>query len=251
MKYNRRNLVKTVLLGAAGLPLVSSAQTVAKAKETKLKILVAGGHPDDPETGCGGTIAAYAALGHKVVSLYLTTGEGGIPGTGPDQAAAIRKKEAEKACEILGCRPVFAGQIDGDTLVNKMWYDKIRDILEKEKPDIVFTHWPIDTHRDHRAISLLIYDAWLRMEKGFELFYFEVLSGAQTQQFHPTHFVDISETEPIKEKACRAHASQVPDDFYPYHQDMSRFRGMESGYKHAEAFVRHVQNGEGIGSSHQ
>ncbi|MDH5382427.1 MAG: hypothetical protein OEW75_16345, partial [Cyclobacteriaceae bacterium] len=121
-------------------------------------------------------------------------------------------------------------------------YAKIKDILEKEKPDLVFTHWPVDTHRDHRAISLLVYDAWLGLGKEFELFYFEVLSGAQTQHFHPTHFVDISETEPIKEKACRAHVSQIPDDFYPYHQEMSKFRGLESGYKHAEAFVRHVQS---------
>ena len=244
MSINRRNILKTAALGAAGLPLMANAATMNETAGKKLKILVAGGHPDDPETGCGGTMAAYAKAGHEVVSLYLTTGEGGIPGTGPDEAAAIRKKEAIKACEILGCSPVFAGQIDGDTQVNKTWYDKIRLILEKEKPDIVYTHWPIDTHRDHRAISLLVYDAWLRMNKSFTLFYFEVLSGAQTQHFHPTHFVDISETEAIKEKACRAHVSQNPDDFYPYHQEMSRFRGLEARYKHAEAFVMHVQSGK-------
>ena len=236
-KTNRRDVLKSGLLGTAGLPWIAGIHA-AENVENKLKILVAGGHPDDPETGCGGTMAACSSAGHEVVSLYLTTGERGIPGKGLEESAAIRKKEAETACKILGCKPLFAGQIDGDTVVNNEWYDKIRSIVEKEQPDIVFTHWPIDTHRDHRAISLLIYNSWLSLNRTFELFYFEVLSGAQTQHFHPTHFVDISETEAVKEKACRAHKSQNPDSFYPYHQEMSSFRGKEGGYTHAEGFVR-------------
>ena len=43
----------------------------------KLKIVVAGAHPDDPELGAGGTIARYADLGHEVVCLYLTRGQVG------------------------------------------------------------------------------------------------------------------------------------------------------------------------------
>jgi hypothetical protein len=27
-------------------------------------------------------------------------------------------------------------------------------LLEKYKPDIVFTHWPIDFHMDHRAATI-------------------------------------------------------------------------------------------------
>jgi len=39
-------------------------------KNEKLKILVIGAHPDDPETGCGGTMALYSGLGHEVVAIY-------------------------------------------------------------------------------------------------------------------------------------------------------------------------------------
>ena len=39
-----------------------------------MKILVAGAHPDDPESGCGGTIARYADLGFEIVLLYLNDG---------------------------------------------------------------------------------------------------------------------------------------------------------------------------------
>ena len=40
-------------------------------------------------------------------------------------------------------------------------YKAFAAILMAEKPDLVFTQWPVDTHRDHRAASLLTYDAWL------------------------------------------------------------------------------------------
>src|SRR6187200_3521859 len=97
----------------------ASAEGPSRADETrKLHVVCVGGHPDDPESGCGGTLARYAALGHRVTIVYLTRGERGIPGKSLAEAAAIRTAEAERACEILGAAPVFAGQIDGDTEVN-------------------------------------------------------------------------------------------------------------------------------------
>jgi len=229
-----------------GLPLLGTAedsQVGSPKSARKLKVVVAGAHPDDPETGCGGTIARYTDLGHDVTVIYLTRGEAGIEGRSHDEAAAIRTREAQRACEILKARPVFAGQIDGDTEVNAARYRDFSKILEAEQPDVVFTHWPLDSHRDHRVISLLAYDAWLRGGKHFPLYYFEVDAGAQTSHFHPTHYVDISSTEARKRAACYAHASQNPDGFYKdYHDPMNRFRGLECRCKFAEAFVRHVQS---------
>jgi LmbE family N-acetylglucosaminyl deacetylase len=43
-------------------------------KTAKLKVLVAGAHPDDPESGYGGTIARYVDHSHEVAILYLTRG---------------------------------------------------------------------------------------------------------------------------------------------------------------------------------
>ena len=80
------------------------------------------------------------------------------------------------------------------------------------------------------------------------LFYYEVEAGSQTQMFHPTHYVDIGQTESRKHAACFAHASQQPaTTFYPMHERMAQFRGMECGSRVAEAFIRHDQNvGEAI-----
>ena len=222
---------------AIGLPLVEVG-AAAPTRPGKLKVIVAGAHPDDPESAAGGTIARYTDLGHEVVCLYLTRGEVGMKGKTPKDTAALRTAEAEKACGILKARPLFAGQMDGSTEVNPARYEEFFKLLAAEKPDVVFTHWPVDTHRDHRATSLLVYDAWLKVGRKFALFYFEVDAGAQTQLFRPTHYVDISATEERKRQACYAH-TDAPQ-FYPrYHDLMNRFRGLECGCKYAEAFVHH------------
>ncbi len=227
-----------------GLPLQSQVTgSGAPSKSHKIKVVVAGAHPDDPESGCGGTIALYSDLGHEVVVLYLTRGEAGIPNKSAQEAAAIRTSECQKACAILKARPIFAGQIDGNTELSRSRYDDFGKLLQAEHPDIVFTHWPIDTHRDHRAMSLLAYDAWVESRKSFDLYYFEVDQGSQTQQFYPTNYVDIGQTESRKRAACFAHASQQPETgFYQLHDKMNHFRGMECGCDLAESFVRHCQN---------
>ena len=143
---NRRDaMTGATLLGAGGLLPMPGAPI------RRLKLLVTGGHPDDPESTSGGTMARYADLGHEVVAVYLTRGEAGIDGRNDAQAAAIRTAEAEAACRLLGARPRFAGQVDGRTEVTKARYDEMRRLLDEEAPDLVLTHWPLDTHRDHRS----------------------------------------------------------------------------------------------------
>jgi LmbE family N-acetylglucosaminyl deacetylase len=239
----RRVLAATglgALAAAAGAPLT-------RAAGSRLKVIVVGGHPDDPESIAGGTMALFADQGHDVVALYLTRGEAGITGKTHDEAATIRSAEAQAACAVLKARARFAGQIDGATEVSTERYREMRVLLAEERPTLVITHWPIDTHRDHRAASLLVYDAWLASDKGFGLFYTEAMTGAQTQGFAPTHYVDISADEPRKRRACFAHASQDPAEFYSHHEKMHAFRGLEAGCALAEAFARHPQDASAPG----
>lgn len=241
----RQLLVNSSLLAASGLAASARAQDTS-TQPIQLKVVVAGAHPGDPEAGCGGTIARYVAQRHLVSALYLTRGEAGISGKSHNEAAAIRTAEAKQACDILKARPLFAEQADGATEISAARYDSFRKLLENEKPDVVFTHWPIDSHRDHRVCSLLVYDAWLRSGRRFALYYFEVDLGGETQCFRPTHFVDITGSEQLKRAACFAHKSQhAPTDFYPTHAKMHEFRGMEGGFRMAEAFVHHDQSPPG------
>jgi len=224
---------------AVGFPAPALAREAQGESTSKLKVVITGGHPGDPEYGCGGTILRLTELGHEVILLYLNQGE---PVESAARITGYRMEESKKACAVLKARPAYVGQIDANAVVDQSHYFQFREIIEKEIPNVVFTHWPIDNHADHRAISMLVYDAWLHMRKKFSLFYYEVSNGEDTQQFVPSDYVDISASEPKKRLACYAHASQAPERYYALQDAVARLRGIESGRTRAEAFVRHVQS---------
>jgi len=234
----RRTFFKKVTAAGLAIAPLSVLSSKPVKDQAVLKILCIGGHPDDPESGCGGTLAKLSAAGHDVTAVYLTRGEAGIVGKSHTEAAAIRSKEAEAACKVLSIRPHFLGQVDGNTMVNNEWIDKMTSFIGSAKPERVFTHWPIDSHKDHQAASMLTTQAWMRGGKKFDLYYFEVLSGIQTVRFHPTDYVDITSTRETKRKALYCHASQNPAGIYSEgHELMEQFRGLEAGYAAAEAFI--------------
>ena len=239
-QISRRDFVQNSILGIGMIPLASLAGTPASALKP-LKIVCVGAHPDDPETGCGGTLTKFARAGHQITIIYLTTGDAGIKGKSLTEAASIRKKEGEAACKILNAKPIFVGQIDGNSIVDNSWFDKIQKLLESEKPDILFTHWPIDSHKDHLATSILTQRAYIQMGAKFPLYFYEVCTGRQSQNFFPTDYVDISEVKEQKLKAVFCHASQgfVSKEYYQLdHGLMEDFRGLTIRVKAAEGFVK-------------
>ena len=235
----RREFIKNTALGAGIVSLPSMLSAKEKPPIENKKIVCIGGHPDDPESGCGGTLAKLRGLGHEVAIIYLTTGEAGIPGKSHDEAAAIRKQEAINACKVLDVKPVFAGQIDGDTVCNNAWVNEMMQLITNENPAIVFTQWPLDSHKDHQVASLLTIQSWIRMPQKFSLYFYEVCIGEQTLIFHPTDYVDITATQEQKRKAVYRHVSQDPPGIYACgHAAMEDFRGRELGVKAAEGFVQ-------------
>jgi LmbE family N-acetylglucosaminyl deacetylase len=234
MSISRRNLIA----GGLAFPIA------ARAAGRTLKVVVAGGHPGDPECGCARTIARYTELGHQVVVLYLNRGEGYCGGERPERCAGIRTAEAQEACRILQARPVFAGQYDGRAIVDAAHYDELARLIAAEHPDVVFTQWPVDRHRDHAAVSMLTLDAWQKSGNGFALYYYEV--AEDTMMFSPTDYVDISAVESRRHAACFAHASQQPGKWYPKQVEITRHRGLESGFKQAEAFRRLSESRSGF-----
>jgi LmbE family N-acetylglucosaminyl deacetylase len=221
------------------LALAIPALAVGQAPENRgLRIVCVGGHPDDPESGCGGTLARYSALGHAVTVISLTRGEAGVSGKSHDEAAAIRSAECGAACKILGAKPVFAGQVDGATTVDAKAAESFARLLSAERPNVVFTQWPIDSHLDHQAASTLTFRAWLAAGRGFELYYYEVNLGSQTMGFHPTDYVDITAVREKKKAALFSHKSQNGEEIYRrHHEVMENLRGREAGIAAAEAFV--------------
>ncbi len=228
---------RSLLVGPLGAAVLGQG-----ASPARLKVVVAGGHPGDPEYGCGGTVARYTDAGHAVTLLYLNHGQKGCSSKSPAECGAVRTAEAAAACRILKAQPKFSVFMDGEASVDGKTYDQFRSLLAEERPDVVFTHWPVDNHRDHRAISMLVYDAWATMKRSFALYYYEVSDGEDTDMFLPNDYVDITAVADRKKAACIAHASQAPEKFYSLQQQVTRFRGLEHGCAEAEGFVRLSKN---------
>ena len=237
----RRGFIKETSVLA--VPLVTAIDAPPVVAETNqvgrpLKVICIGGHPDDPESGCGGTLTRYVELGHSVTILYLTRGERGIRDKGLDEAAKIRTAECEKACQIIGARPRFFGQIDGATEMTRAHVQAMTKILQEEKPDVIFTHWPVDTHMDHQVASLLAIRSWMALGEQPLLYFFEVDTGAQSQGFLPNTYVDVTPVLGKKKDALFAHVSQDGQGIWrEHHEIITKWRGREAGVTAAEAFV--------------
>lgn len=135
--------------------------------------MLTGAHPDDESFGVGGTLAQYAAAGHKVYYVCGTRGEVGEVALemlkGYDSIADLRTHELECAAKVLGLADViFLGYRDSGmagTPDNKhpkalaaapteQVARKIVEIFRKIKPDVVLTSDPNGGygHPDHIAI---------------------------------------------------------------------------------------------------
>lgn len=244
MKKNvsaRRDFLKLSAMGLAGatvLPATAEASVSNTAADKKLNIVCLGAHPGDPEFGCGGTMAKYSDAGHNVTFLYVTRGEASDPNKTYSEMAALRTAEAEVACKILNAKAAFAGQIDGNTILSKEKNEETAKQIALLNPDIVFTQWPVDGHPDHQVTGLLALTAWVRANRKFHLYFYEVNTGSETMAFTPTDYVDIATTHERKKEAMFAHKTQDPVNTYnDFFKPLEEFRGLECGVKTAEAFI--------------
>ena len=246
------------LVGAAAtmLPLgLASAQVKAPEPDRKLRVVAVGGHPDDPESCAGGTLTLFADQGHEVTGLALCGGPPPPPDPHPADGRGTERRNAMKWAEVLKIRldclnykgsnsgqsklPIVYGS--ASEISGQRYKEFTEILLDKYNPDLVITHWPIDFHMDHRAASLLTYSAWLTSGKKFALYYMEAEIGGQTQNFYPTHYVDITSVEERTHEGWKTDMTVYPD-IWPLHDMMRRFRGAEHGCKVAEAFNHHPQS---------
>ncbi|GJM43607.1 MAG: GlcNAc-PI de-N-acetylase [Gemmatimonadota bacterium] len=139
----------------------------------KLSILGIFAHPDDESMGPGGTLAKYAAAGHRVAVVTATEGGAGRlfeerprDEAGRAELRRTRREETAAAVRILGIEHLgFLGWDDGrlrdrDVLEAERVFAAI---LRQEKPDVVITFHGsgISYHPDHRFITLAVHGAFL------------------------------------------------------------------------------------------
>lgn len=234
----RRDFIRLAAMGLGGITIAPDL-SVEYSSADKLHVVCVGAHPGDPEFGCGGTMARYSDAGHAVTFIYLTRGEAYNAKISYNDAAAMRTKEAEEACRLLKAKPVFAGQMDGNTVLDKKSSERMTELIMAENPDLLFTQWPLDSHPDHQVAGMLGLTAWHLSGKKFPLYFYEVNTGSETMVFTPTDYVDITTVREKKKAAMYAHKTQSPAEIYDgWFRTMEAFRGLEAGVKAAEGFIR-------------
>jgi bacillithiol biosynthesis deacetylase BshB1 len=118
-------------------------------------VLAIAAHPDDVELTCGGTLVRLKARGKKFGIVDLTAGEMGTRGN-----AETRRKEAERAAEILGAE--FRETLDfgdGGLVVSRENELLLMDVIRRERPRLVMTSYPDDRHPDHARAGRFVTDA--------------------------------------------------------------------------------------------
>lgn len=141
--------------------------------EVKGSILAVLAHPDD-ETSVGPLLAKYAAAGHDVYLVSITSGQKGTasnPTLSGDELGAAREEELRCAAKCLGIHPpVLLGYQDrgiSDPAIMDEITGRLRDIVEDKRPDVIITWGPdgITGHPDHRAASNLATEVFQQRPK--------------------------------------------------------------------------------------
>ena len=225
-----------------------------------MNILAIGAHPDDIETMCAGTLAKYAAQGHKVFLATATSGNIGSATHTMEEIAAIRKQEAANSAALIGAEYLC---LDYD---DEMFYEtkEVRlafiNLVRYCKADVILTHSLHDYNPDHMLTSKIINDIAVMIPIAHlktECEPYDVIPSiwmfepAASMGFIPTDYVDITDFYETKMKMLGCMESQkawmaanyavLRDDeerFFDTIRITSEFRGMQAGCKYAEGFVR-------------
>ena len=233
-----------------------------------MNILAIGAHPDDVETMCAGTLAKYAAQGHKVFIATATNGNIGSAHHTMEEIARIRKREAANSAAIIGAEYICLDYNDEMFFEDKAARMAFINLIRHCRADVILTHNPHDYNPDHELTSKIVNDvavmipiAHLKTEEPPypvipSIWYFET---ANSMGFVPTDYVDITDYYETKMKMLGCMESQkqwMVDNYAAYGGDtshffdtiriLSEFRGMQAGCKYAEGFVRALDGYRGM-----
>lgn len=222
--------------------------------DNKLHIMAVGAHIIDAELSCGKTLAKHAMLGDKVTTVALTAGENGHPTEyTKEEFRKINIEGANEFARMIGGQFICMDFDDSKVPESEEIYDRFADLIRKEKPDVILTHWDGSSHEDHNMAPKIVRKAVRRA--GFsdsenysahrvkQIYYaenWEDMSG-----FLPYLYVDVTDVyecwyEAMQKIYLATHAKYF--NYLEYYAALSRVRG-ELAYrtirscKYAECFA--------------
>jgi N-acetylglucosamine malate deacetylase 1 len=204
------------------------------------KIAVISPHPDDESIACGGTLSLLAKKRNSIEVVYLTEGEYGVAPTThwtPEVGAQLkitRRKEAARACEILGVKKYqFLGGNDTQLHLQGKLSEPLARIINESEFDIVFCPWPFDAHSDHAAAYHILRDALFHVRKNVSIWLYEVWNPLLANRI-----VNIDSAVDKKLEAIAAHNSQKAiSDFSKKFVALAEYRSLSlNNCRYAEAY---------------
>lgn len=219
-------------------------------------ILVVAAHPDDEALGCGATIAKHKKCGDEVHVVILAEGV-----TSRDKKRDCKQrssdlsqlaKAAHKANEVLGVSSLTLHDFPDNRMDSVNLLDVIKvveEIVNKYKPEIVYTHHHGDLNIDHKIVHEAVMTACRPMPSQIAktLLFFEIPSSTEwqipnsTSYFMPNWFMNVTNTLSIKLRALELYQSEMRK--WPHSRSieavehLARWRGASVGVEAAEAFV--------------
>ena len=220
------------------------------------KVMVIAAHPDDPEFGCAGTIAKWAAEGKEIYYCLVTSGDVGTRDEfiTPGKLASLREKEQCAAAAELGVKDVvFLHHHDGMVVNDMHLRRELAQVLRKYQPEVVVTIDPwrhYQMHPDHRAAGQAALDAIYAARERL-IFPEQLFDGIEPCRpklaflfwtENADYYEDISSTIDRRIAALKQHASQVAhrDDMEERIRKWARETGEKAGMEYAEGLKRIV-----------
>jgi len=204
-------------------------------------------HIGDAEITGGLLATKYAAYGHRVTILHLTSGEKGNPKMDPEEYRKQRIQEAERSSKKMGVQNcIILSHLDGELQAQQTVYLEVCDIIRRVKPDIIFTHWKGSFHRDHRNTYTIVMEASFlaalpgikRTDPAYQvkgLYYLE--NWEDMEDYEPNFWVDIPEEIFCQwVDSCKEHQllrGEISFNYLHYYSGLAAKRGAEVNTKYA------------------
>lgn len=183
-------------------------------------VLVVFPHPDDEAFGVAGTILSYTEAGTPVTYICLTLGEMGRNMGRPlianrETLPQIRKRELEKACELLGIKDLRCFGMRDKTVEfadQEVLVKRIEEVLLEIEPSLVITFYPgYAVHPDHNATGAAVIQAVQRLpeQQRPPVHALAFSSGCEKIIGPPDIVLDVTKHVEKKLKVIEAHESQT------------------------------------------
>ena len=203
-----------------------------------MNILVIAPHPDDEVLGMGGTIKK---LSRKNKIILCVVSEGATAQYKDKKMIKVRRDSCKKTAKILGIsQTVFLDYPDMRLNLSHLDINKkLEEIIEKYKPEIVYTAPKNDLNLDHQVVfnSTLVA---CRSKSGVKQILCYEIQGNTKVPFVPNVFENIEKEFSYKIKGFKMYKSEIEEFPNPRSiiaiENLAIRRGIESGTKKAEAF---------------